>query len=415
MRSSTPFPLLRTYLSVVRRKFRFALINALNLVSIALTVIGFSTENLVIEMISIAGLSIGVIAILVTTTGWYREVRDLHVDYLPALSLRQVKSIKIPSRLLDSDYELLPRRSTPSDALLTSRRINRALLSGASCGLRHRREYFGATHPAPVTHVLLREFTQTKSVILFNGRKIRLASDLMLSNDDSLSITEIQPTRYFETMVTNDSLSVRLTSHKTRGEVFTGSNFCFPRHTIPACDQSACANQIGASTIAVTSDDYLVVGEQGRRSNIAKNMLSPSGSGSADWKDVGKLRDLQQLVKRFATRELMEECGLTGEDVTWLKIIGYGRLIRRGGLPQFFCLAKLNCSFDKIRITRSERGLTDYHNFIDVHEGKRSHYQAIQMAVKELQAEDHRVSSSLWWNLELLSLIPENDIDIAFG
>ena len=147
MRSSTPFPLLRTYLSVARRKFRFALINALNLVSIALTVIGFSTENLVIEMISIAGLSIGVIAILVTTIGWYREIRDLHVDYLPALSLRQVKSIKIPSRLLDSDYELLPRRSTPSDALLTSRRINRALLSGASCGLRHRREYFGLHIP----------------------------------------------------------------------------------------------------------------------------------------------------------------------------------------------------------------------------------------------------------------------------
>jgi hypothetical protein len=414
MRSSTPFPLLRTYLSTVHRKFRFIFLNALNLASIALAVIGFSTQNLTVEIISIGGLLIGVIGVAVTTWPWYKAVQDLYVQYLPRLSLRQVKSIKIPRRLLDSDYELLLRRGTPSDALLTSMRINRALFSGASSNLRVQKEHFRAPHPAPVTHVLLREFTQKKSVILFNGRKIRLASDLMFNDDGSLMSITIQQTRYFETMVTNDSLRVRLMSNKTHGEVFVGNTFCFPEHEIPTCEQSACANQVGASTIAVTSDEYLIVVEQGRRANISKSMLSPSGSGSADWKDVGELTDLQQLVKRFAARELAEECGLTSEDVAWLRIVGYGRFIRRGGLPQFFCLAKLNCSYEKIRVTWSERGLTDRHERIDVHEGKRSQYDSIQMAVKELRKEDYRISSSLWWNLELLSLVPEGSIENAF-
>src|ERR1700746_78167 len=112
MRSSTPFPLLRTYLSTVHRKFRFIFLNALNLASIALAVIGFSTQNLAVEIISISGLLIGVIGVAVTTWPWYRSILDLYVQYLPALNLRQVKSIKIPPRLLDSDYELLLRRGT---------------------------------------------------------------------------------------------------------------------------------------------------------------------------------------------------------------------------------------------------------------------------------------------------------------
>jgi len=105
---------------------------------------------------------------------------------------------------------------------------------------------------------------------------------------------------------------------------------------------------------------------------------------------------------------------LTAEDIAWLRILGYGRYIQRGGLPQFFCFAKLNCSFDKIRVTRSERGLTDCHNFIDIHKRSRSHYQIIQTAVKQLRRDDHRVSSSLWWSLELLSLTPENSIEDVF-
>jgi hypothetical protein len=414
MQSSTPFPMLRTYLSVVHRKLRFVLLNVLNLVSIALAIIGFSAQNLAVEIISITGLLVGVVGVAVTTWTWYRAIEDLRVQDLPLLSLHQVKSLEIPPRLLDSDYEILLRRGAPSDALLTSRRINRTLFSGTSSELKIRKANFRVTLPTPISYVLLRKFTQQKSIVLFNGKKIRLATEPMFHNGSSLMATEIQPTRYFDTMVTNDSLFRRVMSRQAQSAVFTGNGFCFPDHMIPACEQSACANQVGASTIAVTSDDYLVIVEQGRRSNVAESKLASSGSGSADWKDVGDLTDLQQLVKRFAERELVEECGLPSDGVAWLGIIGYGRLLRRGGLPQFFCLAGLKYPRDKIHVTRSERGLTDNYRFIDIHAGKHSRYDGIQSALRDLRREDYRVGSSLWWNLELLSQIPEDDIENAF-
>ena len=204
-------------------------------------------------------------------------------------------------------------------------------------------------------------------------------------------------------------------SYRCRGQVFDGRALCFPNNTVPDCEQSACANQIGASTIAVTSDDYLVIVEQGPRSNIAKGLLASSGSGSADWNDVAGLTDLQQFVKHFALRELTEECGLKANDVAWCKIMGYGRLLDRGGLPQFFCLAKLNCAFRKIHVTRSERTLTDYHNRIYISEEGRTRYAAIQDAVSPLRRAGDRVFSSLWWSLEMLSLMSPSDMEDAFS
>jgi hypothetical protein len=414
VRTSTPFPLLQTYVSTLRRRSRFILLNMLSIIGVVIGVVGFSTQNIVAVIIGIAGLATGLASIVVTTGTWYRQIRDLYVQSLPDFTLQQVKALIIPRRMQDSDYKVLTRPDKPSDGLLTSARVNRALFHGASSRLRLEKERFRVTHSAAVQHVLLRKYTENKSMILFNGHKIRILSDPILSNNDVMTPTRLQQTRYFDTLVTNDAALVRLMSHRDHDEAFNGRRFCFPQNEIPYGEQSACSNQVGASTLAITSDDYLVVVEQGHRSVIAKNKLVPSGSGSADWSDVGDLTDLQQLVKRFAARELMEECGLERKDVGWLRIIGYGRLIERGGLPQFFCLAKLNCPIERIRTTRSERGLTECHNFIDIYEGRSSHYEAIQAAVKELGKENYRISSSLWWNLHLLSLVPEKSIEEAF-
>lgn len=413
MQSSTPFPLLRTYLDVVRRKLRFLFINLLNIAGIVFTIIGFSTQNVVIEVVSVGGLVAGSAAIIISVVVWHSDVEDLRAQSLPELTLREMKSLKIPPRLTASGYEILYRKDRPSDSLLTSGRINRALFSGANSELKIESSRYRALHSAPVAHVLLRPFTQRKS-ILFNALKVRMASDPMFEGD-SLAATRVQPTRYFETLMTNDSSSVRLISHKSRTEIFNGRDLCLPGHTVPACEQSACSNQVGASTIAITSDDYLVIVEQGRRSNIGQGLLASSGSGSADWKDIGTFTELQKFVKHFAMRELIEECGLVKDDVGWLRIIGYGRLLDRGGLPQFFGLAKLNCTFGKLQITRSERALTDYHNPVDIYGEDNSHYEAIQNAVKVLRKDGHRIFSSLWWNLEILSLLPESSIEEAFG
>src|SRR5690348_3924625 len=118
MPSSTPFPLFQTYLSTIRRKSRFILLNILNIVSIAVGVIGFSTQNLVAVIVGTVGLATGVISIAATTIAWYKQIQDLYVQSLPDFTLQQVKTLSIPRRMQNSGYKLLTRRSKPSDALL---------------------------------------------------------------------------------------------------------------------------------------------------------------------------------------------------------------------------------------------------------------------------------------------------------
>jgi len=343
---------------------------------------------------------------------WRRTARDYDIHPLGDVDARNVR---ICPQLRASGYELLSRSGTAGDALLTSGRVNHALFSGISGDLTIQRATFRAGHPAAVGHVLLREFAKKKQgSMLFNAKKVRLVSDPLLADGSVVfSATHIQPTHYFDTLMTNDALGISLRSDRDRRTAFDGHDFCFPGNEVPGCDQSACANQLGASTIAVTSDDYFVVVGQSSPNAFSQRQWTPSGSGSADWKDVRQAADLQQFVQSFAKRELTEECGLAADDVAWLRIIGYGRLLHRGGLPQFFCLARLGCTFDRVRITRSERPLIDYHTHVN-YRYQGSHHDAIRETMNELRANDGNLSSVLWWCFELLSRLPEADLEKAF-
>ncbi len=413
-KSSTPYPLVKTYLSVVRRKTHFLVLNAIGVIGLALAVVGFSTQTLSVEVVSIAGLVVGAIGIAVSYYKWRADSADLNVHALPTPSRREMARLVVPARLAESGYVVLSRSDRPADALLTSADVNMALFRGANAALDISRASFRNTCSAAVANVLLGEFTRKKAV-LFNAAKVRVVSDPVLAGPAELAPLHVARTRYYDTLVTNDAVSIELVSHQSRQQVFNGREFCFPDGVIPACDESACSNQVGASTLAVTSDDYLIIVEQGSRSAIGRGLLAASGSGSADWRDLQGFAEVQSFVRAFAMRELLEECGLRQADVDWLRITGYGRLLDRGGLPQFFCLARLNCTFDRVHVTRSERLLTDYHNRVDVRSAGNSHYAALQAAVQGLLKEKNKVFSSLWWALEVLARVPEAEITEAFG
>jgi hypothetical protein len=413
MSHSTPFPLLRTYLSRAYRKSRALLFNySLSLAGLALTIIGGSAQSILPTAL---GIVITLAGISGTAITWYRSVRDLYLRRLDDDSMTRPRSLAVSERLRNSGYEVLTRQGHPSDALLTSRDINRALLGGVqSPALITHRGTYHAGHPAPVAQVLLKEFTRRSGTVIFNAKKVRIASEPLLDNSGMLTAVDVQATRYFDTLITNDSLSFALWSKRNHSDVFNGHEFCFPNRTIPECSESPCANQVGASTLAVTSDGYLVITEQGRQSNIASGQITSSGSGSADWQDIQGYTDLQAFVKNFAGRELVEECGLTHEDIEWLKIIGYGRFLYRGGLPQFFCLAKLRCKFSSIHVTRPEQPLTNRHLKIDCG-GYPLHGKAIRDTVNKLAKTVGATSTPLWWSLTLLSQIQDEDLQIKPG
>jgi ADP-ribose pyrophosphatase YjhB (NUDIX family) len=316
--------------------------------------------------------------------------------------------LAIPPPLRASGYELLTRPGHTADSLLTSAAVNAALARGAASPLLVSDTRFLAPFPPFLRYALLERFTRQKNAILFNGEKIRLRSDPLLAGPGELKPTAIQPTGYYDTLVTNDAVRLSVTARDGRA-VFSGTEYCFPDGLIPECRHSRCANQFGTTALALTSDGYFVIAGQGTGNVIHPGKWTAPGSGSADWADSRGVTDLQDLIRASAVRELAEESGLAPADIDWIRVIGYGRLLERGGLPQFFFLARLRCSLAGLRITQSERGLVDYH--AQLHFGPCPPYQAAVAAVRaELLRNNARVSSSLWWCTELLARLPEKDL-----
>jgi 8-oxo-dGTP pyrophosphatase MutT (NUDIX family) len=311
--------------------------------------------------------------------------------------------------LREAGYEILARPDHPADSLLTSPAVNAALARGTASPLVVSRTPFRAPFPPLLRAALLAGFTRHKQTLLFNGQKIRLRSDPLPDRDGSLRPTAIQPTRYFDTLVTNDAVRLTVTHPRGGRPAFTGPAFCFPGGLVPHCRHSPCANQAGTTTLALTADDYLIITGQGHGNAINPGKWTAPGSGSADWADTRGRTDLQDLIRAAALRELTEETGLTPSDIGWIRVLGYGRLLERGGLPQFFFLARLRQSLAGLRITQSELSLVGFH--AQLHFGAHPPFQDSVAAIRaELLRSNDRVSSSLWWCTELLSRLTEEDL-----
>jgi 8-oxo-dGTP pyrophosphatase MutT (NUDIX family) len=338
-------------------------------------------------------------------TTWGAAVRGYRLQREPDENMPRPG---IPPALRQSGYEILGRPGHPRDSLLTSAAVNQALLRGAQSPLQVSRPAFRPPLPPSLRYTLLRQFTRHKNTVLFNGQKIRLCSDPFLDETGALQPTGIRPTGYFDTLVTNDAVRLSVTARDGR-TVFSGTGYCFPGGMIPPCRDSLCANQFGTTALALTSDGYFVIAGQGTGNAIHPGKWTAPGSGSADWADARGVTDLQDLIRAAAVRELAEETGLTPAGIDWVRVIGYGRCLERGGLPHFFFLARLRRSLAALRITRSERSLVDYHAQLQF--GPHPPFRAAVAAVRaELLRNNARVSSSLWWCTELLSRLPEEDL-----
>ncbi|MDQ7809626.1 hypothetical protein Q5425_38375 [Amycolatopsis sp. A133] len=119
-------------------------------------------------------------------------------------------------------------------------------------------------------------------------------------------------------------------------------------------------NLIGASTVAITTDGRLVVTQQSAANMASRNMLAPSGSGSAEPKDFrGADRlVLAQLAINTATRELTEETGIAAGEVEWSSLLGFGRWLDKAARGELLCVTFLNIdshTVERKRIHRAER------------------------------------------------------------
>jgi len=143
----------------------------------------------------------------------------------------------------------------------------------------------------------------------------------------------------------------------SKSRLFDGLSFMSNNGIILDLQESKCSNHIGVSTIAFTSGGKMVITIQSAESAQSANLLAPSGSGSADFNDLKQQpKTLQTFITNAMERELLEECGLADnvDELVRTHLIGFARLLNRGGKPEFFGVSFINKPFNSLKITNKE-------------------------------------------------------------
>lgn len=127
------------------------------------------------------------------------------------------------------------------------------------------------------------------------------------------------------------------------------------------------SNEIGVSTLAITSDGYLFFQQQGNGADNSPGLIVPSGSGSADWKDYNPKYTLDEIISVATKRELSEETGYGNKHVNDIiiknKVLGMFRWLNLGGKPEFVSITLMRISINDIHPLHNEQHFHLHNNF----------------------------------------------------
>ncbi len=197
-----------------------------------------------------------------------------------------------------------------------------------------------------------------RDTVLFNGNLVRL----MVEPYHDRKHVHIQKARYFDLLCTNEISFRNFRSHHLLKTYFFGKSLLVDdNNTILPLEHSACANVIGSSTLVITSDNQILGSKQGNFARANTNRFVASGSGSVEWKDVKGTTSFLDVVIKAAEREFFEETNTSARVVhIQTKVIGYARILERGGNPDFFCVSRVDkpaSYFTSKRMRFSESGI----------------------------------------------------------
>ena len=110
------------------------------------------------------------------------------------------------------------------------------------------------------------------------------------------------------------------------------------------------ANPIGGNTIAITTDNKILIHKQDDKAHVNPGRLMPSGSGSCSWHDYIDINatSLQEIVKHGAEYKMRDECGIPETCATTTKVMGMAR-VPIGMKPDFYCYTQLEMSWDELK------------------------------------------------------------------
>ncbi|WP_460705969.1 hypothetical protein [Myceligenerans halotolerans] len=177
----------------------------------------------------------------------------------------------------------------------------------------------------------------------FNGPNVRLATNLDAEWLAQRRPAVVQESDFFSLLCSNELTKWDITSPD--GAFRFREEFLLDRDgDFRPLESSHLNNSIGTSTLAVTTDDHLVVTLQSTRSQASSGRLAPSGSGALEPRDLTAGASLQEFVIAGAERELAEETTIPRAAIAGSSVIGYGRWLDRGAKPEFFSVTALNVS-----------------------------------------------------------------------
>jgi ADP-ribose pyrophosphatase YjhB (NUDIX family) len=196
---------------------------------------------------------------------------------------------------------------------------------------------------------------------LWNGPALALSDDIEPAGPARLSVCSYFDFVQTNILATHDIYeSGRLGSTPSK----SGRDWLVDRNgRLRTISESWLANLIGVSTLAFTSDGKLVLVRQTRKNKGSPGDWAPSGSGALEPQDLGAgSATLQEVLLDGANRELVEETGVRGPEVEASSVLGHGRWLTRGAMPEFTGATLLSVSsaeLDQRPLPSSERVFTE--------------------------------------------------------
>jgi len=192
-----------------------------------------------------------------------------------------------------------------------------------------------------------------------NEKKVRLCTEIGSSMGDQTPI-ELQQAAYFDSVCTNEFSRTKLIRKGKQDRVLLDGQALFlDEGRLLTLDRSQCANHIGVSTLVITSDGRVPLGKQTEDSVGSPGKWAPTGSGSVDYRDLTDLSEgrsspaFRDLLIHAMQREVEEESNLRACRLM-THIVGYARLLHRGGKPDFFGLSFSTAHSQEVQIKGTE-------------------------------------------------------------
>ncbi|MDX2974452.1 hypothetical protein [Kribbella solani] len=310
--------------------------------------------------LGVESLGTGVIAVVLAVVGLIPLVSDW-VKVRQELQDLYSLDHPVPDVVLEGDWQLV---RCAQGRVVTSPSVDRSLDRPVVVDSRPYRLPPDLAAVKPTVIALARSQRSRTAAPPFDGLNVGLCDD----PDPTGGAVRLQPVRYFDMMASNYLAGHQWLSRSLgRPVADITQRLISDDGRLIALNSTGLGNQVGVSTVALTTDGWMLLVHQGVASRSSAGLVAPSGSGSLEPLDLVGRDRLSDVVAAGMERELREELGLVSTAMRDVRIEtqvrGYGRWLEKGAKPEFYGVTRIHAELRDLdlRIDVSERQFVTRH------------------------------------------------------